>query len=211
MDITAHGGALKTGRNTPKYFDTIKNYKVDIIEVDIYKCKDLLYISHLPSLFPKRRLPLSFVFEFIEKYDFRVNCDVKTRGLVRPVLELAEKMGVSHRIIFTGAVKDVDMEFLTAGEAYLNASYFGELKPYPENIAKIKQCIDSLGNERIKGLNLGYKFCSEKMLEEADRVGLKLSIYTVDDQEVLKRLCSHAEIDNITTNIPDVALRLRGE
>ena len=37
MLITAHGGALGTGRNTPEFFETVKGYAVDVIEVDVYK------------------------------------------------------------------------------------------------------------------------------------------------------------------------------
>lgn len=102
MLLTAHGGALGTGRNSALYFETIKDYDADIIEVDVHKKGKLLYISHLSRLFPKKAIPLSFVFEFIKKHDFSVNCDIKRGGLAKSVLELAREMGVANRVIFTG-------------------------------------------------------------------------------------------------------------
>ena len=44
MIITAHGGALGTGRNTKAYFNSIDKYGADALEVDIYKSGDLLYL-----------------------------------------------------------------------------------------------------------------------------------------------------------------------
>ena len=48
--ITAHGGALGTGRNTQAYFDNIDKYQADAIEVDIWKKGDLLYLSHFAGV-----------------------------------------------------------------------------------------------------------------------------------------------------------------
>lgn len=205
MLLTAHGGALGTGRNSTKYFDVIRDFDADVIEVDIYKRGDLLYISHLPRLCPKKALSLGFVFEYIKKYDFMVNCDVKRSGLVQPVLALAKEKGVEDRIIFTGSVKKKDLPHLDAGQVYLNVGFFPQ-KPKIKNLETIKNIIDTQNNERIKGLNLNYRYCSEEMLAEADRIGLKLSVFTVDDTAELERLMKHKELANITTNKIDYAL-----
>ncbi|MDD4316297.1 MAG: hypothetical protein PHC84_03950 [Clostridia bacterium] len=205
MLLTAHGGALGTGRNSAKYFDVIRDYAANVIEVDIYKCRSLLYISHLPRLFVKKALTLGFVFEYIKKYDFMVNCDVKRPGLVKCVLELAKEKGVEDRIIFTGSVKKKDLAYLNAGQVFLNVGFFGK-KPKAENLVAIKSAIDTQNNQRIKGLNLSYKYCTEQMLAEAARIGLKLSVFTVDKTAELDRLLTHAELANITTNKIDYAL-----
>lgn len=223
MYLTAHGGALNTGRNTPEFFETIKNYPVDIIEVDVQSSGGLLYISHVNSLTPKKEIPLSFVFEFIDKYDFKVNCDVKKKGMVKPVLELAVEMGVENRIFFTGKVRGNDLKNLTAGRVYLNLDFFRSRLPvlkylwlyFYRNalssnkfVEKLCKIIAAEKHPAIAGINLKYKYCTEKMLEIAQRNNLRLSVYTVDDVKVLKRLLRHQEIDNITTNIPDKALEI---
>lgn len=209
MLLTAHGGALGTGRNSQKYFDTIKDYDADIIEVDIHKRGKLLYISHMPKLFPKKAIPLSYVFEFIKMYDFRVNCDIKRGNLAKSVLALAKEMGVARRIIFTGAFNKKDLKNLIDGEVYLNKSFFAPLRPIKQDLEAIKAFIGSLNNDKVKGINISYKFCNEEMLDEAKRIGLALSIFTVDKIEVLERLMKHKEIANITSNKIGKALQLK--
>lgn len=211
MDITAHGGALGTGRNSQRFFDKIKDYPVDIIEVDIYQWRGHLYISHLPKLFPqKRAITLRYVFEFIKEHSFRINCDIKQKGLVKPVLALAKDVGVTENIIFTGSVSLKDICNLTEGCAYLNTVIYRPLKPVKENLHKIKAFIDNLNCAQIKGINLSYKYCTDEMLEKAHELGIRLSVFTVDDPKVLERLVKSPAIDNLTTNIPDAALKLLG-
>ena len=208
MLITAHGGAMKTHRNSKLYFDTIVSYDVDILEVDIWKFGGLLYLSHLPSLFPSRCIPLSYAFEVIAKYDYRINCDVKQKHLVKDVLTLAEKMGVLDRIIFTGSVCADDINYLNEGEVYLNKSFFGMRRPLPADVKTMKDRIDSLFNPRIKGLNLKYTFCTEEFLEECQKNALPVSVFVVDNSIEMKRLVKHTELANITTNYPDELMKL---
>lgn len=212
MMITGHGGALNTGRNTFRYFNTISSYSVDAIEVDIWKLGKTLFLSHiLPKLPLSRAIKLEFVFDFCKKYDVKVNCDVKFKGLVKPVVELAKKMGATRYLIFTGAVCPEEIADLTEGEAYVNTSFYN--KKYPltiENLPKIKEYLDSFHNSHIAGINIDYRYASNEFIAKAKEIGLPLSIYTVDDKRVLSRLIPQ-NVANITTNIPDVALELRKE
>ena len=43
--ITAHGGALNTGRNTYKYFKAMESLEMEAIEVDIRLKKGELYLG----------------------------------------------------------------------------------------------------------------------------------------------------------------------
>lgn len=208
MLITAHGGALRTHRNSKLYFDTIISYAVDIIEVDIWKFGGLLYLSHLPSLLPMMRIPLSYAFEVIAEHNYRINCDVKQKHLVKDVLALAEKMGVLDRIIFTGSVSKDDINHLTAGEVYLNKSFFKNRHPVPSDVKAMKAYIDSFGNSRIKGVNLKYTFCTEEFLEECQKNALPVSVFVVDNLKEMNRLVKHTELANITTNYPDELMKL---
>lgn len=209
MLLTAHGGALGTGRNTPTFFEKIVNYKADVIEVDIYKRGNLLYISHLPKIFVRKALTLEFVFNYIKENNFMVNCDVKTKGLVKPVLQLAKDMKVADKIIFTGSICKDDLKYLDAGQAFLNIGFFFPLLPKTNSLEAIKAIISNLNNDNIAGINLHYRFCNEEMLEKAKQIGLKLSVFTVDNVEVLERLIQHKELANITTNKIDIAINLR--
>jgi len=209
MLITAHGGALDSGRNSPQYFEIIKDYKVDAIEVDIYMRAGILYIAHLPKLLYRRALPLSFVFDYLKETDFLVNCDVKRKGLVKHVAELALLHNVQDRLYFTGAVSKKDIEQATFGDIYLNASFFFPVRITAANLALIKEKIALLDNKHIKGLNLNYKSVDIAFLDKAKELELPLSLYTVDNKERLAELLAREELANITTNIVDIALNLK--
>ena len=55
--ITAHGGALNTGRNTYEYFKAMENLGMEAIEVDIRSKKGELYLGHLHVPFFKSKSP----------------------------------------------------------------------------------------------------------------------------------------------------------
>ena len=93
--ITAHGGALGTGRNTRRYFERAAEYRADALEIDVRKKDGLLYISHLPAIFVKRKITLAEAFDEVKKLGLRVNCDIKQRGIVKDVLELAKEKGIA--------------------------------------------------------------------------------------------------------------------
>jgi glycosyltransferase involved in cell wall biosynthesis len=211
MLVTAHGGALGTHRNSKSFFENISGYAVDVVEVDIWKAGGLLYLSHLPSLIPSLRLPLSHAFEYIKERGFKINCDVKQRGLVKPVLDLAQKIGVLPNIIFTGSVCENDVKDLYAGEVYLNKSFF-KLRgtPTPADVSAMKARIDSFKCERLKGLNLRFTICTEEFLAECKKQELPVSVFVVDQKAEMERLSKHPELANITTNRPDELLTLLG-
>lgn len=209
MLITAHGGALGTGRNTPAFFDTIKDYKVDAIEVDIYQRGGHLYISHFPKLRMKKVLSLEFVFAWLTSTNFKVNCDVKRKGLLAPVTALAKEYNLQDRLIFTGAVDKRDILLASAGEIYLNNGIFSPLKVTTASLGEIKQTIGDLNCPFIAGLNLNYKYIDNAFLDKAKELGIALSLYTVDNEQRLKELVEREELANITTNIVDKALKYR--
>lgn len=211
MIITAHGGALGTRRNSYRYFGKMTGYKIDAIEVDIMKRGKLLYLAHVvPAIFAKRAVKLSYVFEYCIKHNIMVNCDVKKKGLVKPVLDLAKEMGATEHIYFTGAVVPREVPSLDAGIAYVNMLFYKDKYPLSiDNLENIKKYLDSLGNPLIKGINIPYIYASNEFIAKAKQIGLGISIYTVDDAALLERLIPLCP-DNITTNRIDIALALKG-
>jgi hypothetical protein len=208
MLITAHGGALNTGRNSPKYFNEIYRHAVDVIEVDVWIKGNLIYISHLPAFFPNRCLTLEYVFEYIAKHNFKVNCDLKQKGTIGKVIALAEKKGVLDRLIFTGAVMPADLPEITAGDVYVNNCFYRPLSPRIENLKEIKKFLDECANPHIKGINISYGYATEEFIEEAVKLGVALSIYTIDNPSELKRIMNH-NVANVTTNIVLDALKIK--
>ncbi len=208
--ITAHGGAMDTGRNSYKYFRTISQYKVEAIEVNVWKMWGKLCIAHiLPPLLPMKAISLEFVFEYCKKWNKIVNLDLRCKGIAADIVALAKKMGVTQYIRFSGKMSVEDVQQIDIGEIFVNTSFYPTLgTPSVGNLQQIKDYLDSLNNSCIKGINMPYKFASSELVEEANKIGLNLSIYICDEKSLLERLLSH-NIYNITTNNVEVALALR--
>jgi glycerophosphoryl diester phosphodiesterase len=208
--ITAHGGALNTGRNTKKYFELMANLNADAIEVDIRSKKGELFLGHTHIPFMKKnRIPFSYVLEFCKKYNKRVNCDVKEKGLVKPIQQMAEAMGIEHLIYFTGSVSQDEVKDLGKCELYVNDTFLlPKFIITSSNLPKIKEYLDSFNSPSLKGLNVNCLYVSKKVCLEAKALGLGVSIYTVDDEQALEELVN-MDFDNVTTNKIDVALTKR--
>lgn len=207
MLITAHGGALGTRRNSRSFLNKIALINVDVIEVDIRSCASNLFLSHLPTIAPFIKMRLKKVFEFAIEYDFRINCDVKRKGLVKAVTALAESIGADDRLIFTGSVCIEDIKHIKKGEVYLNKPFFGKRKPKPDDVKEMKKIIEELDNKSIKGINLRDKFITDEFLQECTKYSLDVSVFVVNDEKAMDKYLSHQRIVNITTNRPDLLLK----
>ncbi len=199
--ITAHGGSFNSGRNSNKYLHHTDIFEADAIEVDIYKWFGVIYISHWPAPFTfYKKIRLREVFKLVKEKGMKVNCDLKTRGIIGDVIKLAKSMGVENQLIFTGCVSEHDK--IDCGEAWFNK--IEGIKYKAKNVKKIKERIDSYNNPHFRGINLNYHRVGAKFIEAAKAVDLKLSVFTVDDIEALLRLVPVID-GNITTNLPLVA------
>ena len=123
MLFTAHSGANKTKPNALGYFEAMKRVNADVLEVDVRNVRGKLLLTHDRPHFWQRKnlLPLSYAFEFIKKYDFLLNCDLKKDGIVPDLMDLAEKCGVQDRIIITGSAgTEPDRKAIRFGDWYVN-------------------------------------------------------------------------------------------
>ena len=173
--ITAHGGALGTGRNTQAYFDNIDKYQADAIEVDIWKKGDLLYLSHLPALFcAKKKLTLRYAFA------------------------LAKQVGVEDQLIFTGSVRLEDCKYIDCGQVWFNSI---GIKYVKQNVKAIKNKLQSYDNPHFAGINLNYTKMDVDFVKECNKEGLRLSVWRIDKIETLEKYGKLIN-GNITTNEP---------
>lgn len=197
--ITAHGGAMGTGRNTIKYFENIDKYNADAIEIDIRKRGGILHLAHMPAPFTyKKRPTLRYAFEIVKQKQIKVNCDLKNRGIIGEVIALAKEVGVENLLIFTGAAKLSDDKTVDCGEVWFNSV---GIKYVAENVKAIKEKIDSYHNPRFAGINLNYKKINDEFLAECKKYDLKLSVFTMDDDSVMQKYAKKID-GNITTNRP---------
>lgn len=210
MIVTAHGGALDTGRNTLTYLQKMCKFNIDAIEIDIRRMFGKLYLAHTPfDLLNPKKLSLAEAFIFVKENGWSVNCDVKFIGLVKPVLEEAGKTGIEDKVIFTGSVSPHDVKHLNAGCAYLNASFF-PYKMKAENVPKIKAFIEKFDNPRLKGININYRKITDEFADACQRENLDISAYTVDVFEHIERVVKYPAVVNVTTNIHHKALQILG-
>lgn len=199
MIITAHGGALGTGRNTQAYFDSVDRYGADAIEVDIWKKGGLLYLSHLPAMFSaKKKSTLEYAFELVKQKGILINCDLKMRGIVKDVIDLAKKIGVQDQLIFTGSVRLEDGKDIDCGQVWFNSI---GIKYTAQNVKAIKERIESYNNPHFAGINLNYTTMDVEFVEECNRQGLKISVWRIDKDEPLEKFGKLIN-GNITTNEP---------
>ena len=208
--ITAHGGALNTGRNSYKYFKAMENLSMEAVEVDIRMKNGELYLGHTHvPFFKSQRIPLRYAFEFCKKYNKRINCDVKQSGLVKPVQQLAEEMGIEHLIYFTGSVSPDEVKDLGGCDLYVNNSFYASKYLLTiGNLPKIKEYLDSFNSKGLKGININYLLTSKELWLKAMELGIGVSIFTVDSEAVLEKIIDLG-FDNITTNKVMSALKFR--
>ncbi|MDE6189300.1 MAG: glycerophosphodiester phosphodiesterase [Clostridia bacterium] len=198
--ITAHGGAMGTGRNTLAFFKHLDDYNVDAFEVDVWKKSGLLYLSHLPAFFGhyRKKLTLRYAFEVAKNSGLKINCDLKQPGIVKDVIALAKEVGMERLLIFTGCVRIEDGKYLDCGEAWFNSV---GIKYVKENVKKIKELLDSYNNPHFAGINIRYKKINDEFLDECDKYGLRVSVFTLDSKWAISKYAKRIN-GNITTNRP---------
>ncbi|MDE6550242.1 MAG: hypothetical protein K2M44_01910 [Clostridia bacterium] len=204
--ITAHGGALGTGRNSRLYFASADNFMCDALEVDVRRRGEYLFLSHGPSIFGSYgKLPLTYAFEVVKDKNLMINCDLKNSNLAARVEALALKSGAEDRIIYTGSINEREAMGLTYGRAFFNQ--LDNLPYRAGNAAAIKRRLESYNNPVFAGINVNKLLVDDSFLEECVYEGVKVSLFTVNSRREAERY-SEMNLYNITTNIPDTVRSL---
>lgn len=195
--ITAHSGAENTIDNTIESIRVMADCGADVIEIDVRMHEGRLVMSHDE---PKGEVDsLADAFAIVEKHPgLRMNIDLKQTGIVSAVAELARKCGVEDRLLFTGGVGEDD--FPAIRERGLTVWYNSDAMPKD---ADWLAGVDALG---FGGLNLYFGDVTEELEKNAHR----LSVWTVDDEAMLRKLLSLG-VMGITTRCPVLAMQLRDE
>ena len=212
MIITAHTGADHTPKNTRLFLSKMKKVPLQAIEMDIRKSGNIIYCKHDKSIMPFLKLRLKYVLDYVVKRNILINLDLKSFGLVKDVAALVKACGAENNVYYTGSVGADEFEYLGKAKVYLNLAFIEQCCPLTvENVGKIKEYVDSFKCENVGGINVNYKFASEELLSECKKQGLKVSLFTVDDIDELKRLLNHDELVNITTKKISCALSLANQ
>ncbi len=215
MMITAHGGAQKTGNNSPTYLEAVRSGKIaaDCFEVDVRYTQGLLYLSHMPTFFPKKKVPLLDALLLAKEKNMQINLDLKQFGTLAVVQELVLSLGMDEEIIYTGNTSPSDVDIIKAGRIYanVNKAFFHGLRPTAEDAEGLVKALESYRNPRLRGVNINYRWTEPRFYPAAFQVKLPVSVYTIDDEIALEKLVPY-NFENITTHRPDLCLAyLKGE
>ena len=205
--ITAHSGCEGTEPGSRENIMTALSSGAEMLEVDVRKNGDLLFLSHDPCDTPEKCTTLDFVFaNLAEKPLMRINCDVKTPGLIAPVMALAKKHGVEKAVVFTGEC-NLEYEEIRAlgGELWYSMwPWKGELsEEMPKAVAFCKEISCPV-------INPHFSMVTDETNALLAENGIRFSAWTADTEEEIRRLLEMGVL-NITTRKPLLALKLRDE
>ena len=201
--ITAHSGCEGTPDNSREHILAAIESGSEMIEVDVRMAEDgTLYLSHdVPEDISVRPL-LRDLFELVAPQEnLEMNLDVKTKGLIEPVMALAAEFGLAKRIVFTGEC-NADRALANSLGAEMWRSVW-ERRLLPDGIADNKA-------DGSPFLNVYHPMITQEYENELRSFGSSFSAWTVNDEENLRRYLEMG-IANITTRTPRLAMKLRRE
>lgn len=208
--ITAHSGCEKTPDNSIEHIKTALASGAEMFEIDINEFDNTLYLTHDRRDDYSNTPTLAQCFELASAHpSICINCDVKSFGLTKSVIELAKKYGMESRILFTGSVAPEELPGLNALESDWWLSLWCS-DHEPEDLAGACETYRNL-NGLYQIVNLDQKMVNDRVIRTMQETGHTLSIWTVNKEEDLYRLMQTGVTANITTRIPLAALRIRKE
>ena len=203
--ITAHSGCEGTPPNSREHILAAIASGAEMLEVDIRERDGLLYLSHDEGEDPAACVSFAELLDLISPVPaLRVNCDVKTDGLIEPVMAAATAKAQGWRILFTGQCNHQG-DLISS----LGADLWISMWPSRDNETAVRAAADACtAVDPI--LNVAYPMISEENYAYLRERGMNFSAWTVDDEANLRRLLTMG-ITNITTRKPRLALALRNE
>ena len=204
--ITAHSGCEGTPPNSRAHILAAIASGAEMVEVDIRERDGLLYLSHDEGEDPRECVSFDEFLDLISPVPaLRVNCDVKTDGLIESVMNDAGRRGQGWRILFTGQCNH-------RGDliADLGADLWISMWPTRDNETAVKEAADTYRSVADPILNVAYPMISEENYAYLRERDMNFSAWTVDDEANLRRFLEMG-ITNITTRKPCLAMALRDE
>lgn len=205
--ITAHSGAGQTPDNSMENVNYVLLSEADAMELDIRRNhKGELALGH-DEVDGNSVLLEEVLRRLADHPTLMINCDLKESGLDHDVIELAEQYGVSSRLMLSGSTQSTGSVITGEHLLLVNAE---SLVPNWQQMSP-EACVEALKEallgRQVDALNIHHAWFDVLKGEE----GLPpLSLWTVNDPDLLHRYLQ-AEVFNITTRIPEDALRIRRE
>jgi glycerophosphoryl diester phosphodiesterase len=222
-DITAHTGCMGTPDNTIASSLAGIEAGAGLIEVDVQTSQDgiaFLFHDELPifvistyselnqpdlrrrlsSIYENRELAtLEQLFEETMDSDIRYNLDLKTEEAAEPTIDVMERMGMSHRVFFTGSTQKMTQYRERIVWNTPTEWVASDWMSYRDSAMRL---CDWLAQEGYYGLNMHYHTCCPELVEYAHKKELAVWVYTVDDPMIQTSMIEMG-VDAITTRQVD--------
>ena len=204
--ITAHSGCEGTPPNSREHILAAIASGAEMLEVDIRGRDGYLYLSHDEVEDPSACVSFDRLLDLISSVPaLRVNCDVKTDGLIEGVMKAAHARGLGGRMLFTGQCNHRgELISRLGGELWIS------MWPSTHGEADLRATAEAYDTAAEPILNVQYSMISQENYAFLCERGMSFSAWTVDDEPTLRALLGMG-IANITTRKPRLAMALRDE
>lgn len=206
--ITAHSGCDGTPDNSLEFVKHALSCGADAFEIDV-RCRDgRLFMSH--DVTDMECPGLNEVFRLMQGSSMKINCDLKEPNLEEAVLELAEKLGIWDNVLFSG---DVSLEKMRTNDIIRRKTLLnidplvGQVTP-EELDDRLEELVEGCRRCGAWCINIHYGKCTEKLMKRMREAGIQISAWTVNREEVARRLLDEG-IYNITSRSPGMVMALR--
>ncbi len=155
--------------------------------------------------YPNTKIPtLKEVYELLKPYNMKINVELKTGiffydGIEEKVLNLADKMGMKNRIIYSSfnhysvmKIKKIDKN---AETGLLYCDGWINIVQYAQNL-------------QVNALHPAvYNVQYDNLIEKCKKHKIKLHVWTVNNEKEMKYF-SEKKVDAVITNYPDIAVKI---
>ncbi len=212
--VTAHAGCMNTKNDSLDSVYAGISAGADAIEVDVrFIDEQIPVLSHdvLKQEQIKNIVKLEEVVNVIKTFPgIALNLDIKEADGIGFINELLHKSDICDRAFFTGLEPDA---IINIGREYLHVPYFVNYKPdllEINNISHMEELACMAKDLGTIGINLHYSFATRELIEAFHGKKLKVSVWTVDNEEDIHRMIQIG-VDSITSRKVDYLVKINKE
>ena len=200
--ITAHTGAYNTPDNSMESLEKAIEHGDASFEIEVrQRPNGTIVMSNDIINTNSDGTEITAAFQRVKKTDMHLNLDIRETRVLKNLHDLIVDYSLTDRVTLTG------IEVFQANKVKENCpgvEYYVNYMPSRINIFTEdyqKKIIDMLEKTGAIGINCNYKYASRTLSNLLHKNGYKLSIWTVDGKDQIKRALVNTA-DNITTNNP---------
>lgn len=196
--ITAHSGCEGTKPNSMEYLDIVSELSCDYAEIDLRLKDGEIWLSHNEIAATKGLITLTEAVKYFNKKQIKINCDLK-EPIFPKVHEALRRLNYIDKAVFSGSIRLMEpVQYETIREQIIfNLENINSYSGQQEE--ELDQCITFYKKNRIVWMNLNYHRLNVKLMDRLKKAGIKVSVWTVDEEEDLERMINMG-VSNITTH-----------